>query len=75
MSLKASSQSQLSYPVLLSTAQAARYLGLSAQTLTNWRSTGRQNQPAFLRIGGRIRYKAEDLDAYLQSARVETPFQ
>ena len=36
---------------LLSTENAARYLGLSARTLNNWRWLGGGRGPAFVRLG------------------------
>lgn len=53
---------------LVASRDAARYLGLSAATLRNWRWRGRG--PRFVKIGGprgRVAYRPEDLDAYVQS--------
>jgi predicted DNA-binding transcriptional regulator AlpA len=52
------------------TPQAAEYLGLAASTLDKMRSEGRG--PRFLRLGGRIFYRNEDLDAFLAACLVET---
>ena len=61
-------------PAVLTTEEAAVYLGLSRQTLANWRFHGRG--PAYLRLGGagrpRIVYLPEDLDAFLRANRVKT---
>lgn len=61
-------------PAVLTTKEAAVYLGLSDQTLANWRVRGRG--PAYLRLGGagrpRIVYLPEDLDAFLRANRVQT---
>lgn len=40
---------------------AARW-GLSPRTLEAWRSEGRG--PAFLKIGGRVHYRLEDIEAW-----------
>lgn len=40
------------------------------KTLANQRSSGRG--PIFHKIGGRVLYKGEDLNAYLDAARRET---
>lgn len=43
---------------------AASYLNLSVATLANWRSAG--TGPAFLKVGGRIRYRLAALDAFVE---------
>lgn len=48
---------------------AAEYLGISRQTLYNWRNAG--HGPAFTLLGNRARYSIEDLDDYLARQRVE----
>ena len=61
-------------PAVLTTKEAAVYLGLSDQTLANWRVRGLG--PVYLRLGSpgrpRIVYLVEDLDAYLRANRVQT---
>jgi hypothetical protein len=49
-------------------AQAAEYLGLSPRTLSNMRSSG--DGPTFYKIGG-VFYKKADLDAWIETRRVE----
>lgn len=56
----------------LNTEQAAEYLGLAPQTLARWRSERKKGTPVFLKVGGNVQYRKEDLDAYLES-RVVTP--
>lgn len=54
-------------PARLPSAAAARYLGVSAQTLSNWRYEGRG--PTYRRDGrphSRVYYRVADLDAWLQ---------
>ena len=48
---------------LLTAKQAARYLSISTKWLANqrWQGTG----PRFLKVGGAVRYRQSDLDAYL----------
>jgi excisionase family DNA binding protein len=53
---------------LLRTAEAASYLALSPNTLRNWRSYG--EGPPALKLGGAIRYRVEDLDAWIASQAV-----
>ncbi len=50
---------------MLSTQEAAQYLGLAPATLSKWRvyRTG----PRFLKLGRSVRYRRADLDAYLAS--------
>ncbi len=55
--------------VLYSTEEAAKYLGLSPQSLCRYRLTGEPHIP-FVRVGsgrGRVRYRQSDLDAYIAS--------
>ena len=51
---------------LLSEQEAADFLQLSPGTLSVWRSTGRYALP-FAKIGSRIRYRQNDLQAWLDS--------
>ena len=48
--------------------EAALYLGLSPGTLARWRSE-KSNLP-YTKIGGAVRYKKSDLDAYANSRRI-----
>jgi hypothetical protein len=49
---------------LLSTENAARYLGVSPRTLNNWRWEGTKG-PAFVRVGRAVRYDVRVLDAWI----------
>lgn len=54
-------------PARVSSAAAARYLGLEPQTLTNWRNLGKG--PRFVRDGkpgSRVFYRVADLDAWIE---------
>jgi hypothetical protein len=54
----------------LNEEQAANYIGLkNRQTLANWRYM--RKGPAYCRVGRRIIYRLEDLDAYLNSRRID----
>lgn len=53
----------------LTTEQAADYLGIKPITLRTWRCNKRYTIP-FIKVGGRIRYRKEDLDAWLASRTV-----
>lgn len=51
-----------------STQDAAEYLGIRGETLARWRSERRSlgiEQPNFYRIGKKIFYLKDDLDAFL----------
>lgn len=50
---------------LLTTAQAADWLGLSPRTLERYRVTG--EGPKFRKIGRWVRYTEADLEAWLES--------
>ena len=56
---------------LLTTKEAAGSLGLAEHTLRMWRYECRG--PAFIRLSARaVRYRREDLDAWVEGHRVET---
>jgi hypothetical protein len=48
--------------------QAAVYLGLSANTLNCWRSR-RGDGPPFVKLGGKVKYRLADLDAWADGRR------
>lgn len=58
----------------LTPAETAAYLGgsspKSTSTLAQWRSSG--VGPSYIKVGGSIRYRRSDLDAWLQS-QTRTP--
>lgn len=51
---------------LMTPGQLARALDISVKTLATWRSTGRHALP-FIRCGARIRYRRQDVAAWLES--------
>ncbi len=53
-------------PNLLSTEEAAEYIGVQPQTLALWRSTGRYKIP-YLKIGRLVKYRQSDLDTWLST--------
>jgi excisionase family DNA binding protein len=54
---------------LLTRAEAAEFLGVAAQTLALWYSTGRYRLPA-IKVGRLVRYRRADLEKWL-AARTE----
>ena len=48
---------------LLTTAEAAAYVGLSPRTLERYRVTG--EGPTYLKVGRRVLYRRTDLDKWL----------
>lgn len=56
-----------SRPVLIDEREAAERLGLSVKTLRRWRWAGRP--PAFLKIGGAVRYDPQVLAAFVEASR------
>ena len=50
---------------LRSSKETAARLRLAEGTLSNWRVQGKG--PAFVKIGGKICYRDEDLDAFIAS--------
>ena len=64
----------LSSPVrLLTTADAARLLGLQPQTLAKWRWAG--TGPRFVRLGRRVMYNLRDLEAFVEAGARESTSQ
>jgi excisionase family DNA binding protein len=53
---------------LLTTSDAAAYLGIAKNTLEKMRVYGRRNDnaPRFVRMGTSIRYDPDELDAYIE---------
>lgn len=58
------------YPPNMRDELAAKYIGVKASTLRNWRSNG--IGPRFTRHGRAITYARADLDTYLLNKRVKT---
>lgn len=54
---------------ILTEKQAAKRAFMVPDTLRKWRTRGRG--PAFLKLGGKVRYRAEDVDAWILACRVE----
>ncbi|MEF2548908.1 helix-turn-helix domain-containing protein [Aurantimonas sp. E1-2-R+4] len=52
---------------MLSTNDAAEFLGMSASWLNKTRMAG--NGPIYLKVGGRVRYRQNDLTTWLDSTR------
>ena len=57
-------------PELLNTTEAAQRLRLNLQTLNRWRRQG--TGPAYLRVGKKVMYQADQITAWL-IAQGETP--
>jgi predicted DNA-binding transcriptional regulator AlpA len=53
---------------MLSERQAAKFLGLKRQTLSNWRHL--RKGPAYIKISRRVLYLKDDLREYLDQHRV-----
>lgn len=49
---------------VLTTREAAEYLGCSPSFLEHARYAGRP--PAYFKVGARVRYRLRDLDAYVE---------
>lgn len=56
---------------LLTPDQVAATLGLSHRTLAAWRSSRRSELP-WLKVGSRIRYRRQDVLAWLEARRQHT---
>lgn len=54
----------------MKTAEAARYVRLSKPTLERFRLSG--DGPTYIKLGGAVRYRKLDLDAWLESRRTRS---
>lgn len=61
-----SNQSKNLVDNLLSPMEASLLLGVSVDTLSVWRCTGRYNLP-FVKVGRLVRYRKSDLDTWLEN--------
>lgn len=52
----------------LTLRQAAEFLGISYQTLRNWRSEGRPTPPSY-QIGAKVVYRLADLESWMEARR------
>ncbi|WP_084817352.1 helix-turn-helix transcriptional regulator [Gordonia sp. HS-NH1] len=50
---------------LLDTDETGAVCGLSPRTLRTWRTDGSGKGPAFVRVGGAIRYRASDVQTWI----------
>jgi predicted DNA-binding transcriptional regulator AlpA len=55
---------------LLNTEQVAKRCGLSEMTVRKWRMTG--EGPRFIRLGRAVRYRLNDLEAFLAGRAFST---
>ena len=56
---------------LLSTPEAADYIGARPHSLEIWRASGRYRIP-FVKVGRLVKYRRADLDAWLKSRTVNS---
>ena len=61
--------SEISMKRFFSNNEAAEYIGTHPTTMPTWRNRGKG--PAFIRLGRKIAYALEDLDAWLAANRTE----
>lgn len=52
---------------MLKTKEAASYFGVTKATLESWRCHG--GGPVFYKLGKAVRYRKEDLDAFINARR------
>lgn len=53
--------------ILIRSAAAARMLDIREDTLRKWRAKGKG--PPWVRMGGAVRYQAEDVKAWVESQK------
>ncbi len=54
---------------MYSETEAAKYLGLSVKTLQMRRH--KHQRPIYIKFGKSVRYRREDLDAYIEACRID----
>ncbi|MFG1204407.1 helix-turn-helix domain-containing protein [Xanthobacter aminoxidans] len=54
---------------LMSDREAAAFLKMSPVTLNTWRCRGRG--PKYVKLGGRVFYRPDDLEAFIRSSVVD----
>lgn len=59
---------EMSIETLLTRREAAEFLGVSPSTLARWAMEG--TGPAYFKTGS-VRYRVRDLEAFIESRRVE----
>lgn len=57
-------------PEVMREKEAAKYLGLTSNTLRQWRVRG--VGPVYSKTGSVVTYSKKDLDLYLQKAKIKT---
>jgi len=57
---------------LLTTYEAARYLGMSPGSLSNWRSTGRG--PTYIKLGSKVMYRKAEVERFIQDKQKGSDF-
>lgn len=69
MEIQTNSASKSRTSALLNTPEAAAYLGVKPATLEIWRAT-RRYALKYIKVGGLVKYRQEDLDEFLASRTV-----
>lgn len=54
---------------LMTEVEVAQHLKLAINTLQNWRSQDPSRGPAFVKLGRAVRYRLEDVEAYIRCGR------
>ncbi|WP_162568455.1 helix-turn-helix domain-containing protein [Variovorax sp. SRS16] len=56
---------------MLTEPEAAALMKLSAETLKDWRYHRRAGRPVHCRIGGAVRYRRSDIEAFIETSIVQ----
>lgn len=54
---------------MLTTKQVCEYLGIAAHTFLEWRSTMRHTTPDAYRVGSQLRFRREDVEAWIETLK------
>ena len=61
---------KLTPKMFLKSTEVEELYSISAHTLANWRH--KMTGPKYHKVGGAVRYKAEDLDQFMESKKIRT---
>jgi excisionase family DNA binding protein len=56
---------------MLTTKEVCEYVGIASHTFLEWRSTMRHTTPVAYRMGSQLRFRPEDVEAWIETLKEE----